>query len=175
MLKKITNLYDHLEEKLLVASLWVTVLLIFSQIIMRWLFNYSLTWSEELARYLFIWQIWLGTSIGFRDDQHIRIEFVRDKLKGKAVLVYDIIGGLIVLAFSVFLLVKGWQLVDRLFATRNLSAALRLPMGWVYLSLPFSSLVVCLRIIAKMVRDCKEIFNPTLPAGTGSGEIKEGA
>ena len=73
MLKKLIRYYNRLEENVLILSLVFTVALIFLQVIMRKVFQNSITWSEELARYIFIWQIWLGTSIGFRDGKHISI------------------------------------------------------------------------------------------------------
>ena len=55
MLKK---LWDNLEEYILVYSMMFSVALVFVQVIMRYVFSNSLSWSEELARYLFLWQIW---------------------------------------------------------------------------------------------------------------------
>ena len=52
MLKKID---EHLEDILLVTLLSLMSLIIFVQVIMRYLMRNSLSWSEELARYLFIW------------------------------------------------------------------------------------------------------------------------
>ena len=63
ILSRIGNIYNNLEEYLLVVSLVINVLLVFLQVIMRTVFKNSLTWSEELSRYIFIWQIWLGASI----------------------------------------------------------------------------------------------------------------
>jgi len=169
MLKRIIYSYDKTEEVILVISLAVTVILIFAQILMRWLFNNSITWSEELARYIFIWQIWLGTSIGFKDDKHIRITIVRDKLKEKGQAVYDIIARFILLVFCVFIIVFGMKMVEQLVNTNYLSAALRMPMYWVYMALPFSSLIVCLRIIAKMVNDFKILCKKGLPQDSVEG------
>ncbi|MDD4572517.1 MAG: TRAP transporter small permease [Clostridia bacterium] len=173
MINKIVQKYNKFEEVLLILSLVVTVCLIFWQIVMRWVFNDSLTWSEELARYLFIWQIWLGTSIGFRDDKHISITIIRDKFKGKSLAVFNIIARSILLAFCVFLVVMGMQMVDRLFTTNYLSAALRIPMYLVYFSLPFSSFIVCLRIIGKMINDFKILIGKPVPCLPDQG-IKEG-
>lgn len=171
MIKKIVNLYNSLEKNLLVISLGVTVLLVFIQIFMRWVLNSSLTWSEELVRYIFIWQIWLGTSVGFRDDKHIKLEIVSSRLKGKSLAVYDIIGTLIVIAFSAFLIYTGMQLVARFISTNYLSASLRLPLYLVYLSLPFSSFVVILRLLGKVIKNIKLILgipvcDPELKEGT---------
>lgn len=54
-LKKLIYGYDKLEEYLLCGSLVFTTLVVFLQVIMRKVFNNSLTWSEELTRYIFIW------------------------------------------------------------------------------------------------------------------------
>lgn len=62
-MKKLINFYNQLEAHLLVCSLIFTVILVFFQVILRYVFSSSLSWSEELARYIFIWQIWLGTSV----------------------------------------------------------------------------------------------------------------
>ncbi|MEL7566153.1 MAG: TRAP transporter small permease [Dehalobacterium sp.] len=163
MIKKIAQIYDKFEEYLLIISLVITVCLIFAQIVMRWGFNSSLTWSEELARYLFIWQIWLGTSIGFKDDKHIQITLVRDMFKNKGKFVFDIISRLILLAFCLFLVSVGFQMVDRLFSTHYLSAALRIPLFLVYLALPFSSFIVCLRILSKIINDFKFLLGKAGP------------
>ena len=48
---------------------------------MRTIFNYSLSWTEELSRYIFIWQTWLGTSIALKYKQHIRVEILINFLK----------------------------------------------------------------------------------------------
>lgn len=159
MLKKLINSYDKTEEVILVISLAVTVCLIFAQILMRWLFNNSITWSEELARYIFIWQIWLGTSIGFKGDKHIKITIIRDLFKEKGRAVYDIIARCILLVFCAVMVVMGMKMVAQLEHTHYLSAALRMPLSWVYMALPFSSLIVCLRIIGKMIYDFKILFN----------------
>ena len=66
ILSRIGNIYNNLEEYLLVVSLVINVLLVFLQVIMRTVFKNSLTWSEELSRYIFIWQIWLGASIALK-------------------------------------------------------------------------------------------------------------
>ena len=75
--------YDSFEEKLLIISLAVNVILILSQIIMRAAFNASLVWSEEVARYIFIWQIWLGTSVSYRRKSHISVDIIYDIFKSR--------------------------------------------------------------------------------------------
>ena len=82
-MKKLFNFYNKIEEYLLVYSLVFNVILVFSQVIMRSIFNLSLSWSEELSRYIFIWQIWLGTSIAIKEDKHINVELIYQIVKSK--------------------------------------------------------------------------------------------
>jgi len=158
-MKKIAQCYNKLEEWLLVGSLAFSVILLFIQVIMRSVFNSSLSWSEELARYIFIWQIWLGTSIAFREDKHIKVEliytFVKSE-KGRAIV--DILSNIILLAFSAVLCYVGTMLVISMFTRNALSAAMRIPLYFIYLSLPVSLFFLMLRILARVGNLCKKIF-----------------
>ena len=108
--------YDKLEEYLLCGSLVCTTLIVFAQVIMRKVFNDSLTWSEELTRYIFIWQIWLGVSIAQRDKQHIKVELLKSLVKNEKVIsVVDIFATLVLIAFNVFLVINGSELVNQMY------------------------------------------------------------
>lgn len=158
-LQKLVWGYDQLEEKLLCASLVFTTLVIFMQIIMRSIFNSSITWSEELTRYIFIWQIWLGVSIAERNNDHIYLEIVNSLVKSEKIkAAIKIIADLIMIAFNVFLVVKGFELVGQMMARGNVSGAMRMPMYYVYLALPVSSLILCLRLIGKLPSRVKLMF-----------------
>lgn len=160
LLQKLVWFYDHLEEKLLCASLVLTTLIIFMQVIMRSVFNSSITWSEELTRYIFIWQIWLGVSIAQRDKEHIYLELVNSLVKNEKIRgCIKAISNLIMVAFNVFLAVKGFELVGQMMARGNVSSALRLPMYFVYLALPVSSVIMCLRLVGVMFSDIKWLFS----------------
>ena len=147
-MKKFLQKYDKFEEYLLIGSLVFNVLLIFSQIFMRTIFNYSLSWTEELSRYIFIWQTWLGTSIALKYKQHIRVEILINifkKAKNKKIL--EISVNLIWIAFSIFLLYAGTLLCKSMIARNVLSSGMRIPLVFVYSCLPIRSLIVLMRLI----------------------------
>src|SRR5665648_198612 len=91
-IRKIANIYNKTEEYFLLTALVISVVLIFYQVVMRYVFNNSSSWTEELSRYLFIWMSWLGTSLSARENKHIRVELLetalinRGKFKQKNVL-----------------------------------------------------------------------------------------
>ncbi len=146
-MKKFIDLYNEIEEKLLVFSLVFTVILIFIQVIMRYIFNNSLTWSEELARYIFIWQCWLGVSLSFRKRSHINITMITDNLKGKSKLFLEVLAYLITLAFTIFLVVEGTKLLMFMLNRGTSSPSLKIPLAVVYASLPVACFASSFRIV----------------------------
>ena len=160
-MKKMIFYYDHLEEKLLVGSLMFSTALIFVQICMREFFNSSLTWSEELSRYIFIWQIWLGTSIALREDKHINVELTLDLIKSKrGKEVVKFLGMIIWFAFAMFLVTNGITLVMAMIARGTSSSGMRVPLSIVYASVPVGSFFVILRLIGKLFDSAKRIISP---------------
>lgn len=150
--------YDKLEEYLLCSSLVLTTIIVFLQVIMRTVVNSSFTWSEELTRYIFIWQIWLGVSIAQRNKQHIKVELIGSIVKNKKIVaIVDVFAAIIMIAFNVFLVIFGFELVGQMISRGTLSGAMRLPMWIVYMALPVSSFVLCLRLIGQIVDDIKKL------------------
>ena len=154
-MKKFARIYDELEAKVLVGSLVFTVAIIFLQIVMRSVFNSSLSWSEELARYIFIWQIWLGMSIGLRENKHIRVELIFNFVKGRGAKTLNIISSLLCIFLCIFLFYYGGKIVQNALTKHTLSAAMRAPLWLVYLSLPFSCLITGLRYFCQLYEQVK--------------------
>ena len=155
--KKIGQAYNKFEESVLVGSLIVTVTLIFYQVIMRFVFNDSPSWTEEITRYIFIWQIWLGASMGLKDRQHIRIDLVssalvkNNKLKSKNVL--EIVILLIWLALGLVLVISGIDVCHQLIEKNAVSAGQRIPLVFVNAALPVCSFAVSIRLIGQIFEE----------------------
>ena len=157
--KKIGNVYNKIEEYLLVSSLIFTVLLISYQVIMRYVFSNSSFWSEELARYVFIWQIWLGASIGFKEDKHIKIELLTNLLHGKIKIFFSLLSNLLMMFFCVFLVIKGFEYLQLTYMLKKVTPALRYSYVYVYVSLPLSALAVGLRMAGTVCGEFKTLFS----------------
>jgi C4-dicarboxylate transporter, DctQ subunit len=150
--------YDKAEEYVLIGSLVLTATLVFIQVIMRYVFNASLSWSEELTRYIFIWQIWLGASIGLRDKKHIRVEVIQSVLKPNMALLMDILANLIWMAACTYFVYNGFQLVFDLIQKNSVSTALRIPLWTVYAALPVSCFVIVIRQVLHLREDINKLF-----------------
>ncbi|WP_277266159.1 TRAP transporter small permease [Prevotella corporis] len=149
-MKAVLNKWTYIEEKVLIGSLIFNTLLIFLQIIMRGAFNSSLSWSEELSRYIFIWQIWLGADLAFAYGEHIKVEMIYNWLPGeKAKNMLRILVEAAWLAFNIFLVVKGADLCQSMVSRNTLSSGMRAPLVYVYAALPVASFF--LRVLCQML------------------------
>lgn len=84
------------------------VLVIFSQVLSRYVLHTSLAWSEELARFLFIWLAALGAAYACKTQSHFLLRFAVDKLQPR---VQMWVATLVVSLVSLFLIIFIWQAV----------------------------------------------------------------
>nr|WP_312578996.1 TRAP transporter small permease [Sedimentibacter sp.] len=157
-MKKLAEIYNKFEIYALVLSLVITVVVIFIQVVARYVFNSSLTWSEEFSRYLFIWQTWLGASVAFKENKHIQIEILEAKLNNKGKIILNIIADIITLGFSIFLVINGSNLVAQLIARGTRSAGIGVPLAFIYASLPVSSFIICFRLLSSITKGFKSVI-----------------
>lgn len=143
----------NFEERLLVILLIVTVTLTFIQVVMRYIFHNSLAWSEELARYLFLYLIWIGAAYAVKREQHLRIEIILNRIPKEKLKTFENFIYFIWLGFSVFLFISSLNMAMDVFASGQLSPAMRIPMGYAYISIPLGTGLMCFRIIQKMLEN----------------------
>ena len=163
MLKKC---WDHFEETILVYSYLLIVPLLTVQVVARYVFNHSIPWSEELARYVFIWQIWLGSSYCVKENRHIRIDIFTNHLSEGVRRIYEIVITVISMVFCAFLIYKGSEVVMMITNLHQTSPALKIPMQFIYICVPISCALMIIRYI-------EHIFKLVRPA-PASLEQKEG-
>ena len=147
------KIWDHFEEFFLIPSLMVSVALVFIQVIMRYVFSNSLTWSEELARYLYVWQTWIGVSYSARNGTHLRITMLRDRLPQKGQQILELFVTIVWVIFGIFMIVMGMRTVATITAYGQTSAALMIPMQFCYVSIPIGMFLMCIRLVERTVKN----------------------
>lgn len=140
---KYTNKGMDLTAMLATFAIILTVLL---QIIGRILGNPA-PWTEEATRFIFIWMIFLGIGIGFRQAESARVTYFLKWMPAfvqrGATWIY-MIG---TIGFFLFMLVTGTQLMLQQFNMNEMGSALMIPMWMIGLSLPVSAIVGILGVI----------------------------
>lgn len=163
---KIIRWFDrHIEEVLLTIFSSVMVAVIFLQVVMRQ-FDNSLSWSEELARYCFIWLVYIGISYGVKKQRHIKVDVILLLLKDKGRLAITIIANLFFIAFAIFVIRYGYDIANQLLNFGQKSPANQIPMGLVYMATPVGMGLTLIRLIQNLIKLIKALL--------GKGEYKEG-
>lgn len=150
-MRALTYLDKYFEEAILTISFVVTIFLVFMQVIFRYVIQSSLSWSEELVRYIFVWQIWLGAAYAAKLDKHINITVIRDKMNKKTQIIVEAFVLISWFAFSLFMTVKGIDVVKYILNVGQRTPALQIPMGYPYVSVPFGCGLMSLRVLQKMI------------------------
>jgi TRAP-type C4-dicarboxylate transport system permease small subunit len=146
---------EHFEEAIVVALMAMMTVLIGVQIFMRYVMGASLSWSEELARYFFIWATYIGIAYAVRKHAHIRVTMVTDLLPAGGQAYVRALTHVIFGAFALFVMYQGWFMVEKTFRFGQKSASLGLPMGILYLA-PFTGfLLVVLRLAQALLLDLR--------------------
>ena len=154
---KVLHLIDeYLEEYFLVTTLVVMVVVIFLQVVMRYVFQNSLSWSEELARYLFLWQVWVGASYATKKSRHLRVEILRDALPSLGQKILETLATLIWLAFAVLVVYLSYGITTKVMASSQITPALHLPMFIPYASVPVGMALMVFRVLQKLYLDIKK-------------------
>ena len=155
------RILDHFEEY--AAGLIMAVLLVVLglQVVTR-IMGASLSWTEEAARYLFIYVIWFGASGAVRDRSHIGIAFLVNFLPPRLRLAIALLTNALVLFFLANVVYWGWRAALRQWDIPT--AAIELPTGLIYLVLPVTAALMILRTINQMAQDVRAGDPAAVPA-----------
>jgi TRAP-type C4-dicarboxylate transport system permease small subunit len=129
------------------------------QITFRYLFNIPLGWSEELGRFSFIWVSFFGASALMRVRQHINVTVFTDNFPPRLRAVCVLVANLCALIFAYYFVVGGIVLTTNEWA--QLAPGMQIPMGWVYLVIPVSAVLMTIWILLETI----EAFDALLRGG----------
>lgn len=145
-----------------VVAMSVMLVIIFAQVVTRYLFNYTPEWSEELARFLFVWVVFLGSALIMGESGHLAVQFLPDKFKGTALgTILDVVINVCGYVFIGLLLTQGWKMTSIM--TFQRAPGLDIPMSWVYVIIPVS----CVLMLLYLFRETLRIFRNISGRGTG--------
>lgn len=142
LVKSKPQLYlERIENTVLTVLLSAILILIIAQVYFRFFTESSLTWSEELSRFLAVWLVFLGSTVALRRNLHIQMDNLYDVIPRKIGLILYAIRNVVVLAFLVIILFGSLSMLD--IVSIQYSPGLGVQMKLVYMILPIS---MCLMI-----------------------------
>lgn len=140
---KIRATIDQILEHVLSVLLGIMVLNVLWQVASRYLLNDPSAFTDELSRYLLIWVGLLGAAYASGKGMHVAIELLERSLSENQKRIQQLVIHVIIVLFSIFVLIAGGtRLLYISFHLGQTSSAMQIPLGYVYLALPLSGLLI---------------------------------
>ena len=150
-MKVIRFLDDNLEKMLCTITLALMSAIIVLQVFFRYVLNNSLSWSEELARYLFIWTIYIGISYGVKMDKHVAVDAVYTYMPKGVKNYYAMVAYALFMIFAVLVVYYGVTVVGMQITSGQVSPAMGLPMQYVYVAPVVGMVLTIIRLVQKII------------------------
>jgi len=176
---RLIDWYEKVIRVLAGISMLTVVVVMAVQVLMRYGFNASLIWAEELCRYILIWQTFLFVGLAYQKGELVAVEIIPLLLRPGWRLVLKALVAIPVLIFLWLMVVNGIDYAGRLQnqtvpAIDFISMALGgeevgVSIWWVYISVSVGSALLALHVIGGIVGDLIALRNPTAEPPTPAG------
>ena len=148
-MKTILRVFDRVILSFIFFCVFGFVLFAFLQVLSRFVFNFSIAWTEEICRYLFVWMVFLGAGVGVLHRKHIAVDIVPNLIPEGLRKYYNVFLDLLVIVFCVLLIRYGIVFAER--AMHQRSPAMQIPLGYVYYGIIIGGLVMLINGFRSML------------------------
>jgi TRAP-type C4-dicarboxylate transport system permease small subunit len=152
VLNRLDKILSTFEDWTLFVSVLVALVALFFNVVLRYGFNYTLAWSEELVREVIIYTTFIGCCSAVKQRSMIKIDAsVQLFPKLKVPLTY--FSNLVILVFSVMMMVYGWQMAAMQARTFQKTLILQIPLVYLYAILPLTGVLMFIRTLQVLYQD----------------------
>jgi C4-dicarboxylate transporter, DctQ subunit len=146
-LGRLNQVSDKLEKAFLAGAIIICSLLLFVNVILRYIFLAPIYWAEEFVRYLMVWMIFIGASQVTLWGGHVGVDIVPRVLskRGNAILAFIV--NVICIFFCILLAYLSFKQMMRVRTAGQISPALEIPMWIAYLSIPAGTVLMLIRYL----------------------------
>lgn len=141
---------DGLVRWIVIVFMLIMSVAVSLQIVFRYVFNAPLGWSEEVARFSFVWVSFFGASALLRVREHINVNVFVDRFPPRVRATCVFLADLVALICIYFFVVGGISLTTN--EWRQLAPATEIPMGWVYLAIPISATLMAIWAVIQTIQ-----------------------
>ena len=154
ILKKLDTIVTNIEEWTLFIIVIAALLSLFVNVVLRYGFNYTLAWSEELVRIVIIYSTFIGASVAVKQRAMIRIDAVVQifpKLKPGL----TIFTNLLMLVFAWMMVYYGYKMTHMQLLTNQKTIIMQIPLVIIYAIMPVMGVMVFIRTVQVIIQDIK--------------------
>ena len=161
MLGKVLGVLDKVltffEEWTLFIAVMVALVALFCNVVLRYGFNYSLAWSEELVREVIIYTTLIGCSAAVKARSMIKIDASVQLLPALKTPL-TLFSNTVTLIFSVMMLYYGWKMAALQVATNQKTIIMQIPLVYIFSILPLMGGMMLIRVTQVFYEDITELM-----------------
>jgi C4-dicarboxylate transporter DctQ subunit len=150
MLSKVEKILSLTEESIILVSIISSLIFVFVNIVLRYLFAGGFVAAEEYARYTMVLLVYVGLSQVVKKRGMIKVDIITTFIK-KLQLPFDLLSNILSFAVAVFLIWFGWQFTVWQFATGQKSIGMELPLWIAYAVVPLGGVLMSMRYIVDTI------------------------
>ncbi|MBM4761361.1 TRAP transporter small permease [Bacillus sp. B15-48] len=154
MAKKFVNLLNTCIKWILFILFFVLVVVVFLQVLFRFVFEQPLAWTEELSRYLLVWLTFLGAGYGMSIKAHPSVEILYEKAGPALKKVLSVVTTVLIIFFFWQVIVNSLEFIGK--SMTQTSPVLRLPMGLIYTVIPISSVLFVINLLYVVITEWRK-------------------
>jgi C4-dicarboxylate transporter DctM subunit len=155
---KFSDRWDSIEKWIAAIIFAAALCLTFYGVVARYVFHWSLDWSDEISVYAIVWSVFFGISSLIKKDEHVRVDIFILHLSPRSQNVLHFYHALLGLAFVCVMTWGGWLMVSKIAASGMTSEShLKFPLYYPYLIMPLGSALLGLRMIERAIRVARQL------------------
>lgn len=149
-IQKVDKCLAMIENAVIILGLSAMFLILLAQVIMRYVFSRPLTWSEEAARFIFVYVSFIGISYAYRQKGHIRMEVVVNLFPQAVRRGLELLINLGTIALFCYMIPFSFRFIGIQAGVK--ATATHIPMSIVYTALPLGMALSCVRLLISSLR-----------------------
>jgi len=167
-IRKATDVLVKVIEHILWVLLTAAVICVVLQVFSRYVLGNSFTWTEQMARYMFIWMVMLGVPVAYHRKIFLNFDMIQNALPEKTRYVLDIVIKVVTMLFSCYYFVASLQLVIQTMG--RTASGVKVPFWALYGAQPIFCILLFIVMGALL---CETIEDHKNPAPAAKEEVEE--
>ena len=158
ILERLDKVLTFFEEWTLFIAVIIALVSLFVNVVLRYGFNYTLAWSEELVREVIVYTTLVGCSVGVKKGLMLKID-ASVQLIPKLKIPFTFFSNLMMLIFALMMIYYGWILAAMQLRTEQKTIIMEIPLVILYSIIPLMGVLMTTRLIQVFHKDIIELLN----------------
>ena len=157
-LEKLSRRLDAITKWACIVLVFLMTLEVLTAVFFRYVLISPIKWGEELARFIMVWAGLLGISIALRDGEHIGLEILTGKLRGRLLSLVKLVVNFLIFVFLLVLFVWGVEICRE--AWGSFMPGLQISWTWSHLAVPVTAAVQLVHVFVWLLEETIRVASP---------------